>query len=346
MRIAIVTDAWSPQVNGVVNTLKATQQCLANSGHEVQVCGPDGLEMFSWPGFPDIRLARKPYASVEARLDAFAPDSIHIATEGPMGLAARRYCLGRGLAFTTSCHMRLPEFLRVHSPVPLAVSYRWLRWFHAPSQAVMAPTPGIKRMLERRSFPNVVLWGRGVDTNHFRPERQDSTCIARPLYLYVGRVALEKNIEDFLRLDLPGSKWVIGDGPLREELERRYPDVRFLGSKNHDELTAYYNCADAFVFPCRNDAFGLVMTEAMACGVPVAAYPVEGPLDVIDHGRSGVLDPDLGRACLDALRLRKSQVRRHALGFSWSVATQQFLQNLHPVRKLVPDTMTAFLSPR
>ncbi|MGH7462399.1 MAG: glycosyltransferase, partial [Longimicrobiales bacterium] len=173
MRIAIVTDAWTPQVNGVVNTLKATQQCLANSGHEVQVCGPDDLDTFSLPAFPDIRLARKPYAGVEASLDAFAPDSIHIATEGPMGLAARRYCLSRRLDFTTSCHTRLPEYVRAHSPVPMALTYRWLRWFHAPSRAVMAPTPGIQRMLEQRGFRHVVLWGRGVDTNHFRPERQD-----------------------------------------------------------------------------------------------------------------------------------------------------------------------------
>jgi glycosyltransferase involved in cell wall biosynthesis len=339
MRIAIVTDAWTPQVNGVVNTLKATQQCLVNGGHEVLMCDPGDLPTYSCPIFPDIRLVRKPDAKVKSSLDAFAPDAIHIATEGPMGLAARRYCMNRGLGFTTSYHTRLPEYIRANSPLPMALTYRWLRWFHAPAQAVMAPTPGIKSMLERRGFDNVVLWGRGVDTNLFRPARQDYTCIARPLHLYVGRVVLEKNVDDFLRLDLPGSKWVIGDGPMREKLEALYPEVRFLGPKEHSELAAYYNCADVFVFPCRHDALGLVMAEAMACGVPVAAYPVDGPRDVVAHGRSGILDADLGKACYEALRLRKSQVRRHALELSWGDATQQFLRNLHPARKPIPDTM-------
>lgn len=338
MRIAIVTDAWAPQVNGVVNTLKATQQCLANSGHEGHVISPSGLRTFACPTYPEILLARKPYGKVESTLDAFAPHCIHIATEGPMGLAARRYCLNRALDFTTSYHTRFPEYVRSRSIIPLALTYRWLRWFHAPAKAVMVPTPGIKQILEQRGFRHVVLWGRGVDTAYFRPERCNYPCIERPLHLYVGRIAVEKNIEDFLRLDLPGAKWVIGDGPLREALEQRYPAVRFLGAKDHNELAPYYNCADVFVFPSRTDTFGLVMAEAMACGVPVAAYPVEGPLDVVAHGRSGMLDHDLARACFDARHLRRSKVRRHALRFSWGAATQQFLRNLHFTR---PPEMSA-----
>lgn len=338
MRIAIVTDAWEPQVNGVVNTLKATRECLQNGGHEVSVITPEGLKTFACPTYPEIHLACKPYRKVAACLEAFSADSIHIATEGPMGLAARRYCLRYGLDFTSAYHTRFPEYVRSRSIVPLWMSYRWLRWFHRPSKAVMVPTSGVMGALERRGFRNVVLWGRGVDTDYFRPDRNDYACIERPLHLYVGRVAVEKNIEDFLRLDLPGSKWVIGDGPLREQLEQRHPEVRFLGARAHDELAPYYNCADVFVFPSRTDTFGLVMAEAMACGVPVAAYPVEGPLDVVAHGVSGVLDDDLMRACIEAGRLCRTDVRAHALRLSWSVATQQFLANLHPVRK--PENAT------
>jgi glycosyltransferase involved in cell wall biosynthesis len=333
MRISIVTDAAPPQVNGVVNTLEATRRQLRQDGHEVQLVGPGDLETFSCPSYPEIRLARKPYAKVAAMLDAFQPDCIHIATEGPMGLAARRYCITHGLDFTSSYHTRSPEYVRSRSLIPLALSYRWLRWFHGRSKAVMVPTLGIKQILEQRGFRNVVLWGRGVDTDMFKPGEQDLYSIKRPLFLYVGRIAIEKSVEDFLRLDLPGGKWVIGDGPQREMLEQRYPHARFLGAKRHEELAAYYNCADVLVFPSRTDTFGLVMAEAMACGVPVAAYPVEGPLDVVEYGRSGILDHDLGRACFDALLLDRAGVRAHALRFSWSSATRQFLHNLHPVKR-------------
>lgn len=333
MRIAIVTDAAAPQVNGVVHTLEATRHCLRQDGHAVQIIGPDDLDTFACPSYSEIRLARKPYAKVEARLDEFSPDCIHLATEGPMGLAARRYCITRGLDFTSSYHTRFPEYVRSRSLIPLALTYRWLRWFHGRSKAVMAPTAGIRQVLEQRGFRNVVPWGRGVDTDRFKPDEQDFSCIMRPLFLYVGRLAVEKNVEDFLRLDLPGTKWVIGDGPQREALEQCYPRGRFLGAKQHDELAAYYNCADVFVFPSRTDTFGLVMAEAMACGVPVAAYPVEGPLDLVASGRSGMLDENLERACLEALHLDRVVVREHALHYSWSDATRQFLHNLHPVRK-------------
>ncbi|HEY4072085.1 MAG TPA: glycosyltransferase family 1 protein [Herbaspirillum sp.] len=333
MRIAIVSDAGAPQVNGVVNTLNATQQTLQQAGHTVLMITPASFRTFACPTYPEIRLAYKPFAKISAALRNFAPDCIHISTEGPMGLAARRYCIKNNLAFTTAYHTRFPEYLSARRILPKALTYRLLRWFHGPSKVIMVPTVGIKQALEENGFENVALWGRGVDTEHFKPREPDHACIKRPLFLYVGRVAVEKNIEAFLQLDLQGTKWVIGDGPQREDLERRYPGVRFLGGKAHSELAAYYNCADVFVFPSKTDTFGLVLAEAMACGVPVAAYPVEGPVDVVANGRSGMLGDDLRQACLDALKLDREEVRAHALTYSWETATQQFLQHLHLARR-------------
>jgi len=332
MRIAVVTDAWEPQVNGVVNTLKATAACLRSLDHAVLVLAPDGMPTFACPTYPDIRLARKPYAIVAARLDEFKPDCIHIATEGPMGLAARRYCLRKNLDFTTAYHTRFPEYVKARTGIPLGWTYCWLRWFHGPSKAIMVPTEHVRKVLAQRGFQRLGIWGRGVDIDHFSPAGGHDECIERPLFLYVGRLAVEKNVEAFLKLDLPGTKWLIGDGPQREELEKAYPKAHFLGAKAHAQLPAYYNCADAFVFPSLTDTFGLVLVEAMACGVPVAAFPVEGPIDVVSSGKSGWLDSNLERACLDALTLDRAQVRQHALAFSWLAATQQFLQNLRPVR--------------
>ncbi len=331
MRIAVVTDAWEPQVNGVVNTLKATVACLRSMDHEVLTVTPEDLRTFPCPTYPDIRLAYKPYNKVASKLESFNPDCIHIATEGPMGLAARRYCLHRGLDFTTAYHTRFPEYVHARTKIPLAWTYRWLRWFHGPSKAIMVPTPRVKQALEERGFRRLGLWGRGVDTEHFAPRECDDSCIKHPLFLYVGRLAVEKNVEAFLEIELPGTKWLIGDGPLREELEKKYPKARFLGAKPNDQLPGYYNCADVFVFPSRTDTFGLVLVEAMACGVPVAAFPVEGPIDVVASGKSGSLHEDLLRACFEALGLNRAEVRQHALGFSWEAATQQFLQHLHPV---------------
>lgn len=339
MRIAIITDAWEPQVNGVVNTLKATRQCLLQAGHEVLIISPEGLRSFACPTYPEIRLACKPYRKVEAALDDFQPDCIHIATEGPMGLAARRYCLNRHLEFTTAYHTRFPEYMSARSMLPAAIVYRWLRWFHGPSRAVLVPTPRIRESLLEHGFRNVVLWSRGVDTDIFKPLDQYGSGIARPLHLYVGRVSVEKNIEAFLALDLPGSKWVIGDGPLRESLEKKYPAVLFLGPKPHADLARYYNCADVFVFPSLTDTFGLVLVEAMACGVPVAAFPVDGPIDVVANGQSGTLDRDLKRACTAALHLDRGVVRAHAMTYSWEAATQQFLMHLHPVQAMSAATI-------
>jgi len=331
MRIAIVTDTAEFQINGVVNTLQETCRCLRNEGHEVLLITPGDAATFACPTYPEIRLAYKPYARVAAKLREFQPDCIHISTEGPMGLAARRFCLRHGMGFTTAYHTRFPEYLSMRSMLPMAVTYRWLRWFHGPSKAVMVPTSHIRQTLEARGFRHLVLWGRGVDTERFRPVEQNHACIQRPLYLYVGRVAVEKNIESFLQAELPGSKWIIGDGPLREDLQQRYPHARFLGGKPHHELNSYYNCADVLVFPSHTDTFGLVMVEAMACGVPVAAYPVSGPIDVVADGRSGSLNNDLALACVNALQLDREKVRQHALTYSWESATQQFLQSLYRI---------------
>jgi len=331
-RIAIVTDAWDPQINGVVHTLKSTCAELRRQGHVVKLICATDLRSFGLPGFPDVRLALQPYDHVRGTLDSFSPDYIHLATEGPLGLAARRYCLRRQLAFTSSYHTRFPEYLRARCGLPKFIGYRWLRWFHRHSQAIMVPTQAIREQLIARGFSKVVLWGRGVDTEHFRPahDNRHDRAIERPLHLYVGRVAVEKNIEQFLALDLPGSKWVIGDGPHREALEAKFPGVRFLGAKSHRDLPGYYNYADVFVFPSRTDTFGLVLVEAMACGVPIAAYPVAGPIDVVAHTRSGILDDDLAAACRAALTLDRAGVRAHALEFSWEAATRQFQEHLHP----------------
>jgi glycosyltransferase involved in cell wall biosynthesis len=332
MRIAIVTDAWEPQINGVVNTLRATRDCMLARGHEVLILSNQNQKTFACPTYPEIRLAYRPYEKVARELEVFAPDCIHIATEGPLGLSARRYCINRHLNFTTSYHTRFPEYLRARSPLPKEITYRWLRWFHAPAKTVMVATPGMKAALEKRGFKNLALWSRGVDTAHFRPGPRDHARIERPLFLYVGRIAVEKNLEAFLNIALSGAKWVIGDGPMRSALEKRYPQARFLGARGHDKLAQYYNCADVLVFPSLTDTFGLVMLEAMACGVPVAAYPVEGPKDVVADGVSGALNENLERACFDALSMNRDDVRKHALSYSWEAATQQMLQNLTPAR--------------
>jgi len=336
MRIVIASDAWAPQVNGVVNTLMMTRDRLVRLGHEVLVLSAEGCKTFSCPTYPEIRLAYRPSRKVAQAIDAFAPDCIHIATEGPIGLAARAYCLRRGLRFTTSYHTRFPEYIRARFMLPLGLSYRWLRWFHAPASAVMVSTPAVMQDLAQHGFGNLALWGRGVDIACFKPGERDQSGIPRPLYLYVGRLAVEKNIQAFLEMRSPGTKWVIGDGPQREALEQRYPAVRFLGARDHDKLAPYYNCADVLVFPSLTDTFGLVMLEAMACGVPVAAYPVAGPIDVVEQGKTGVLAHDLEQACAAALRLPREQVRQHALKYSWEAATQQFLSNLRPAAKSRP----------
>ena len=326
--IAIVTDAWHPQINGVVTTLGHTVRVLQDLGHRVEVINPGQFRSFPCPTYPEISLAPVTPTTLRRRLDDIDPDSIHIATEGPLGWAARAACLHREFPFTTSYHTRFPEYVRLRLPVPLSLSYAVMRTFHRPSRHVMAATPDLKAELENRGFANVALWSRGVDTSLFTPGSKDFFDLPRPVFLSMGRVAVEKNIEAFLALDLPGSKVVVGDGPARQELSRRYPDTRFCGIQSGTALAAHVAAADVFVFPSLTDTFGVVLLEAMACGVPVAAYPVTGPQSVVTSGYNGCLDHDLRRAALAALDIPAEHCRISAMQSSWEKCTRQFLANL------------------
>ena len=330
MRIMIVTDAWEPQVNGVVRTLKQTRAELQKLGHTVGLLTPLEFRTLPCPTYPEIRLSLFPGSKVGKRLTDFQPDAVHIATEGPLGLAARRFCLRNRLPFTTAYHSRFPEYVNLRFGIPLAWSYAWLRRFHNAASAVMAPTRVVIEDLEQHGFHNVALWSRGVDLETFKPGPRDRLQTRKPIFVYVGRVAVEKNVESFLELELSGSKWVCGDGPAAAQLRARYPDVNWLGVLNPQELAQVYNSADVFVFPSRTDTFGLVLLEAMACGCPVAAYPVTGPIDVIGMDGPGALRDHLKEACLAALTIDRTEVRRFAERYSWAAASQQFLTHLHP----------------
>jgi len=344
MRILLVTDAWPPQVNGVVRTLQRVRAECAALGHALEVISPDLFPSVPCPTYPEIRLALRPGRRIGRALDELQPDCVHIATEGPLGIAARRQCLRRGLPFTTSYHTRFPEYLSARFPVPLALGYAWMRRFHRPSASVMVATLTIRRELEARGFTNLRDWSRGVDTGLFRPDREPALHLPRPVHLYVGRVAIEKNLEAFLGLPLGGgSKLVVGDGPQLAELRRRYPDAHFAGARHGEDLARHYAAGDVFVFPSRTDTFGLVLLEALASGLPVAAYPVPGPLDVIGSSGCGALDKDLGAAVRRALTIQKERCRAHALRFSWRRCAEQFLANLCPVTLPSSD---AFEAPR
>jgi glycosyltransferase involved in cell wall biosynthesis len=330
MKIMIVTDAWEPQVNGVVRTMKNTRAELEAMGHHVDYITPLEFKTVPCPTYPDIRLSLVPGRRVAERLDRFDPDALHLSTEGPLGLAARRWALKRGRPFTTAYHTRFPEYVHARARIPLAWTYTYLRWFHGPSQAILAPTPVVQQDLENWGFANVRVWSRGVDHRIFHPRNSNRLQTTPPIFLYVGRVAVEKNIEAFLELELPGSKWVAGAGPALEGLRRRYPQVTYLGVLDQEALAEVYASADVFVFPSRTDTFGLVLLEALACGLPVAAYPVTGPLDVIGTSKAGALHEDLRTACLNALELRREDAAAHAQRFSWRSATEQFISYLHP----------------
>ncbi|CAA7612079.1 Glycosyl transferase group 1 family protein [Magnetospirillum sp. UT-4] len=297
---------------------------------------PDRFRSLPCPTYPEIRLAVKPGRKVARLIQAAQPCAIHIATEGPLGWAARRYCLKRGIPFTTAYHTKFPEYIQARWRVPLALSYAVMRRFHGASSRVMVATKGIEDELVRRGFRNIGRWSRGVDTETFRPrpecrgEDGPLAGLPRPIFLYVGRVAVEKNIQAFLDLDLPGSKVVVGDGPQMEALRRKHPEVRFVGARFGEDLACHYAAGDVFVFPSRTDTFGLVLLEALASGLPVAAYPVPGPLDVIGQSPAGVLSEDLRQAALDALTITPETCRAHALSFSWTACTRQFLDNLRP----------------
>ena len=328
MRVMIVTDAWIPQTNGVVRTLAQTAAWLGRFGHEVRMLTPRDFQSVACPTYPEIRLSLFPGRGVARSIAAFAPQCLHIATEGPLGIAARKVCLRRGLRFTTSYHTQFPQYLRARFPVPLRATYRALRWFHGPGTRCMVSTPTVQRDLESHGFKNIATWRRGVDTEVFKPGPKDFLDMPRPVAAYVGRVAVEKNIEAFLRMPWHGSKIVIGDGPERARLEPQYPDVVFAGYRFAEDLARYLAAADVMVFPSRTDTFGLVNLEAMACGVPVAAYPVTGPIDVVTDGLTGALDTDLHRAALRALALDPESCRRHALAFGWDVSTRELEANL------------------
>ena len=330
MKIAIVTDAWRPQTNGVVQTLSTTAQTLSAAGHEVLIVEPNQFRTFPCPTYPEIRLAWFPYRRLSQLLSDFSPDCIHVATEGTLGMAARSWCLRNRFPFTTSYHTQFPEYVRARAPIPLAISYAHLRRFHSAAARIMVATPTLQKQLETRGFSNIVRWTRGVNVELFTPGDKAFLSLPRPIFAYMGRVAVEKNIEAFLDLDLPGTKLVIGDGPARRELQQEFPAARFVGYKYGAELAAHLAAADVFVFPSRTDTFGLVLLEALACGVPVAAYPVTGPIDVIENGATGVLDEDLRAASLAALKLDPAKCRAFALTHTWEAATKQFLGNLAP----------------
>ena len=331
MKIALVTDAWLPQTNGVVRTLTITAERLSQAGHEVTAITPVDFRTVPCPTYPEIRLSLFAAGRVRRRLDALDPDAVHIATEGPLGLAARRWCLRRGRSFTTSYHTQFPEYVRARVPIPVAVSYAFLRWFHGSAAHTLVATPSMQNALAERGFRNLVLWSRGVDTELFRPRDESFLELPRPIWLYFGRVSVEKGIEEFLALDLPGTKLVVGDGPATESLRRKYAGAVFTGYRFGDELARHVAAADVFVFPSRTDTFGLVLLEAMACGIPVAAFPVTGPIDVVVNGVTGVLSEDLRAAALTALHLDRRACREHALRYTWEAATHQFIASLAPV---------------
>jgi glycosyltransferase involved in cell wall biosynthesis len=338
MRILVVTDAWHPQVNGVVRTLGTLRQELTSMGHEPVFITPDQFRSFPCPTYPEIRLSVRPGRKLARTIEANQPCAIHIATEGPLGWAARRYCLKRRLPFTTAYHTKFPEYIHARFRVPLPISYRFMRRFHAPASTIMVATQTIQSELESRGFSRIRRWSRGVDTELFRPRTEEEIFkiapylkdLPRPLHLYVGRVAIEKNIQAFLNADLPGSKVVVGDGPQFDELKRKYRDVLFTGARMGEELAVHYSAASVFVFPSRTDTFGLVLLEALASGVPVAAFPVPGPLDVVGDAPVGVLNEDLATAARQALEVSPEACRAHALSFSWQACTQQFIDNLSP----------------
>jgi glycosyltransferase involved in cell wall biosynthesis len=339
VKILLVTDAWPPQVNGVVRTLKETIRHLEAAGHRTEVISPDGFRCMPCPSYPEIPLALFPGREVARRIDAARPDVVHIVTEGPLGSAARRHLLARGIPFTSAYHTAFPEYLEARIPFTLGLGYSFMRRFHAPSRAVMVPTDTMTRRLAARGFANLRPWSRGVDAGLFRPRSKDFLADPRPIHLYAGRIAVEKNIEAFLKLDLPGTKYVVGAGPQLKRLRAKYPNARYTGYVDDETLAAFYAAADVFVFPSRSDTFGLVLLEALASGLPVAAFPVTGPLDVIGDSGAGCLDEDLGRAIDGALKLSPKLCREHALGFSWTDATSQFMANINApaVHEAMPE---------
>ena len=333
-RVLIVTDAWVPQVNGVVHTISMVADESRAMGPVVKVIGPDRFRTLPCPTYPDIRLSLWPGRRLVRMIEAFRPDTLHIATEGPLGIAARRWARRRGLAFTTSFHTRFAEYIQARTGLPVGPIYAWMRRFHGAGRGTMVATASLQHELTRRGFRDILFWSRGVDLDLFQPAPADPwEGLARPVFLHVGRVAVEKNIGAFLALDLPGSKVVVGGGPQLAALRRGYPGVHFTGPRFGAELARSYAGADVLVFPSRTDTFGLVLLEALACGTPVAAFPVMGPQDVLADaaGRVGVIDADLRAAALRALEADRAACRVHAERFSWRACAETFLSHLVPL---------------
>lgn len=332
-KILIVTDAWRPQINGVVRTLERLSEEIRRFGIEVDLLTPAEFPTLPCPTYPEIRLALTGITRVRRRIEAARPDYVHIATEGPLGLMTAKVVNGHGPGFTTSYHTRFPEYLSARLPVPQSWSYAWLKRFHNRGLACMVATESLRRDLSDRGFNNLAIWSRGVDQSLFRPRTERILDLPRPIFMNVGRVSVEKNIEAFLDLDLPGSKVIVGDGPVLGSLKKRYPDVHFLGTHTGEDLARLYAAADVFVFPSLTDTFGNVLIEALACGVPVAAYPVMGPVDVIGDTGSGVLSNDLQEACLAALDIPREAALARAADFTWERATQQFVDTIEQAQR-------------
>jgi len=338
-RILLVTDAWYPQVNGVVRTTDMTARTLRSFGHEVLVIEHTGIPQIAVPFYPEIRICFPSPGRIYGRIKQFRPDHIHITTEGPLGLVARQICINHGWHFSTSYHTKFPEYLKKLAKVPMAWTFAFLRWFHNAAAPLMTATASLEADLKSRRFKAPIRrWSRGVDLTVFRPQPKREAPFPAPILLYVGRVSAEKKVEEFLKLDTPGTKVVVGDGPARAQLEKQYPQAKFLGYKSGDELTNCYSMADLFVFPSKTDTFGLVVIEALACGVPVAAYPATGPVDIITHESLGACDDDLGAAVRKALATGDRELCiAESKKYTWENCTRQFESNLVPLKGVLPD---------
>jgi len=347
MQVLIATDAWHPQVNGVVRTLTSLARTAKSLGVDVTFLSHEGFPTFQLPTYPGLRLALPRRREIARRIEQVNPDAMHIATEGPIGHAVRAYCVRRGLPFTTSYTTRFPEYISARMPIPESWIYAALRRFHGAGAVTMVATPSLMAELRERGFAHLGMWTRGVDTELFRPDRAIELDFPRPIFVCVGRVAVEKNLEAFLSLDLPGTKVVIGDGPCEAELRRKFPAAKFLGLIENGQLAAHLAAADVFVFPSRTDTFGVVQLEALASGVPIAAFPVTGPKDVIGDHPIGVLSEDLRAACLAALKIPRDACRAFALNYSWENSARQFIGHLQKLeagrqaRSAAPVHMTA-----
>ena len=328
LRVLIVTDAWRPQVNGVVRLLESLALAARDQGVDFVFLTPEGFRTIALPTYAEIRLSLTTFGAVGRRIAAARADHIHLATEGPLGFMARRYCLRNDLPFTTSFHTKLPEYIAARTRIPVSWTYRLMRAFHNAGSGVLVTTSSLEADLKARGFNKLMRWSPGVDNDRFRHRESCVLDFPRPLFLYVGRVAVEKNLEAFLSLDLPGTKVVVGDGPARSALEMQFPQARFLGLRMGEDLAKIYSSADVFVFPSLTDTFGLVLLEAMASGLPVAAYPVAGALDVVDQSGAGSLNQDLKQACLEALEIPRWKPRARSQDFTWTESAHQFIANL------------------